>query len=41
MEHGNCIYIYSIINLRNDMYTFNELIDIRGVIKECNCFTKV
>ena len=27
-------------NLRNDMYTFKELIDIRDGIKECNGFTK-
>ena len=31
---------YNLTNLRNDMYTFNELIDIRDGIKECNGFTK-
>ena len=32
---------YNITNLRNYMYTFNELIDIRDDIKVCNGFTKV
>ena len=32
---------YNLTNLRNDMYTLNELINIRDGIKECNCFTKV
>ena len=31
---------YNLTNLRNDMYTFKELIDIRDGIKECNGFTK-
>ena len=31
----------NLTNLRNDMYTFNELIDIRDGIKECKGFTKV
>ena len=31
---------YNLPNLRNDMYTFKELIDIRDGIKECNGFTK-
>ena len=31
---------YNLTNLRNDMYTCNELIDIRDGIKECNGFTK-
>ena len=29
---------YYLTNLRNDMYTFNELIDIWDGIKECNGF---
>ena len=32
---------YNVTNLKNDMYTFNESIDIRDGIKECNGFTKV
>ena len=28
-------------SLKNDMYTLNELINIRDGIKECNGFTKV
>ena len=28
-------------NLRNDMHTFKELIEIRDGIKECNGFTNV
>ena len=31
---------YNLTNLRNDMYTFKELIDIRDGIKECNGLTK-
>ena len=31
---------YNLTNLRNDMYTFKALIDIRDGIKECNGFTK-
>ena len=31
----------NLTNLINDMYTFNELIDIRDGIKVCNGFTKV
>ena len=31
---------YYLTNLRNYMYTFKELIDIRDGIKECNGFTK-
>ena len=31
---------YNLTNLRNDMYTFKELIDIMDGIKECNGFTK-
>ena len=31
---------YNLTNLRNDMYMFKELIDIRDGIKECNGFTK-
>ena len=31
----------NLTNLRNDMYTFSELIDKRDGIKECNGFTKV
>ena len=31
---------YNVTNLRNDMYTFNALIDIMDGIKECNGFTK-
>ena len=34
------IFEHNLTNLRNDMYTFKELIDIRGGIKECNGFTK-
>ena len=32
---------YNLTNSKNDMYTFNELIDIRDGIKKCNGFTKV
>ena len=31
---------YNLTNLRNDIYTVNELINIRDGIKECNGFTK-
>ena len=31
---------YNLTNLRNDMYTFKELIDINDGIKECNGITK-
>ena len=31
---------YNLTNLRNDMYTFKELIDTRDCIKECNGFYK-
>ena len=31
---------YNLTNLRSDMYTFKELIDIRDGITECNGFTK-
>ena len=36
----NLSWKYNLTNLRNDMYTFKELIDIRDGIKECNGFTK-
>ena len=31
---------YNVINLNHDIYTLNELIDIRDGIKECNGSTK-
>ena len=31
---------YKLINLKHDIYTLNELIDIGDDIKECNYFTK-
>ena len=35
------IWKYNLTNLRNDMYTFKELIDIMDGIKECKVLQKL